>query len=453
MKKAKKNKINLKRTLQRGVATLSAVAIMAGAGAIASKIYRDVEVPEGFDYSGTSISSNKTLPDEIEGDFVLIEVNSWKEGISKESIKNIKKCNEQGVPCGILLESDATTEQEAIADAACVLALTEGYEIDYPIYYNIDGISTKLSLGDLVKICNSFYVMCKGKEVGISGKVDILNEIKGQLQNGLKLMAISDGNVIENPSEYDTCFFKRTGGCYSTEINSKDNEVSSTQTLIKGIDVSTHQGNIDWKKVNESDVNYAIIRFASFEGFHGTGTFDIDDKFYENVAECIRLGIPYGIYCFTDAKSEAEAKVEAKELINRLEGVIGNNLALPIFYDIEGDWYEAHKKEAGSIAGIFCEEIKRAGYASGIYASESLYNLIYETNPNVAEYYLWIARYGKDKQRPYDTVNEKDISGPDVADMHQVTSNATLPGIDVNTVDTNIANADILNAQANNRKK
>lgn len=261
LKKSKKTKTKLKRTFQRGVATLSAVAIMAGAGVIASKIYHDVEVPEGFNYSGTSISSNKTLPDEIEDDFVLIEVNNWQKGISKKSIENIKKCNEQGVPCGILLESDATTEQEAIADAACILALTESDKIECPIYYNIDGISNKLSKKGLIEICTSFYEMCKGKEVGISGEVDILDEISDQLPNELKLMAISGEKVIENPSDYSMCYFTRVGKYFSRDGYGKelqegqmDNSVyvsddatlkEESKTAIKGIDVSEYQGDID----------------------------------------------------------------------------------------------------------------------------------------------------------------------------------------------------------------
>lgn len=159
-KKNKKNK-NPRLALKRAAATTLAALVLSGAGAIATKIYRDVKIPIGFDYSGTSISSTRSLPDEINDDFVLIEVNSWKKGISEKSIENIKKCNEKGVPCGILLNSDATTEKEATADAACILALTEGDKIECPIYYNIDGIVGKVSDEKLIEICTAFYEMCR----------------------------------------------------------------------------------------------------------------------------------------------------------------------------------------------------------------------------------------------------------------------------------------------------
>lgn len=76
-KKNKKNK-NPRLALKRAAATTLAALVLSGAGAIATKIYRDVKIPVGFDYSGTSISSTSSLPDEINDDFVLIEVNSWK---------------------------------------------------------------------------------------------------------------------------------------------------------------------------------------------------------------------------------------------------------------------------------------------------------------------------------------------------------------------------------------
>ncbi len=452
VKKAKKNKINLKRTLQRGAATLSAVAIIAGTGVIASKIYRDVEVPEGFNYSGTSISSNKTLPDEIEDDFVLIEVNSWKKGISEKSIENIKKCNEQGVPCGILLESDAPTEKEAIADAACILALTAGYEIDCPIYYNIDGISDKLTEEGLIGICTSFYEMCKGEEVGISGKVDILDEISKHLPNELKLMAISDEKVIANSGDYSMCYFTRAGKYFSKDGYGKeqiDNSVyvsdatlkKESKTAIKGIDVSEYQGDIDWERVKEEDVNYAIIRFTAFNGFHENGKVDIDNKFYENVAECTRLGIPYGIYCYTRAESEAEAKAEADALIERLKGTgIGENLSLPIYFDIEMEKHIYDPKLSASIAEVFCGQIEKAGYSSGIYASYSLFRDMITVDPTLKGYEKWVARYEYDAKRPYNEVTENHI--PDVSEIGkvgviQVTQNALLSGVSGNTVDTN----------------
>ena len=195
-KKNKKNK-NPRLTLKRVATATLAALVLSGSGAIATKIYRDVKVPVGFDYSGTSISSTRSLPDEINDDFVLIEVNSWKKGISEKSIENIKKCNEKGVPCGILLNSDATSEKEATADAACILALTEDDKIECPIYYNIDGIVGKVPDEKLIEICTAFYEMCRGASVGIGAKEDTLDKIKEDLPNELKLMAISDGKEIK----------------------------------------------------------------------------------------------------------------------------------------------------------------------------------------------------------------------------------------------------------------
>lgn len=455
--KKKRKKTNPKLVLKKAATTALATLVLAGGGTLAAKIYRDVKVPVGFDYSGTSISSTRTLPDEIEDDFILIEVNSWKKGISEKSIENIKKCNEKGVPCGILLNSDATTEKEAIADAACILALTEGDKIDCPIYYNIDEIASKLSQENLVEICSSFYEMCKGTEAGISAEEGILNKIKAKLPNELKLMAISDGKVIEDPSDYSMCYFQRIGKYFSEDAYGKelqerqtDNSVyvsddttlnKESKTAIKGIDVSEYQGDIDWEQVKEEGVNYAIIRFTAFTGFHDNGMIDIDDKFYENVAECTRLGIPYGIYCYTKAESVAEAKEEATTLIKRLKGTgIDKNLTLPIYYDIEMKKHFDNPQLSADLAKEFCKQIENAGYSSGIYASYSLFKDMVAVDPTLKDYEKWVARYRYDEKRPYKEVTENHI--PDVSEIGkvsviQVTQNAKLPGVKSNTVDTN----------------
>lgn len=454
-KKNKKNK-NPRLALKRVATATLAALVLSGSGAIATKIYRDVKVPVGFDYSGTSISSTRSLPDEINDDFVLIEVNSWKKGISEKSIENIKKCNEKGVPCGILLNSDAITEKEATADAACILALTEEDKIECPIYYNIDEIVEKVSQEELIEICNSFYEMCRGTSVGIGAEEDTLDKIKEDLPNDLNLMAISDGKEIKNPEDYSMCYFKRVGRYFSEEAYGKtlenkpnnsvyiNEEVTSskeTQTAIKGIDVSQYQGDIDWEKVKEEGVNYAIIRFTAFSGFHEDGRLDVDDKFYENVAECTRLGIPYGIYCYTKAESEAEAKAEARALIKRLKGTdIGEKLDFPIYYDIEMKKHFDNPELSAALAKAFCNEIDKAGYSSGIYASYSLLKDMVNEDSTLKDYEKWVARYKYDNKRGYDEVTEDHI--PDVSDLGkvgvvQVTQNATLEGIKGNTVDTN----------------
>lgn len=454
-KKNKKNK-NPRLTLKKVATATLAALVLSGAGAIATKIYRDVKIPVGFDYSGTSISSTSSLPDEINDDFVLIEVNSWKKGISERSIENIKKCNEKGVPCGILLNSDATTEKEATADAACILALTEDDKIECPIYYNIDGIVGKVPDEKLIEICTAFYEMCRGASVGIGAKEDTLDKIKEDLPNELKLMAISDGKEINNSEDYSICYFERVGKYFSEEAYGKEvekqqnnsvyinEEVTSskeTQTAIKGIDVSQYQGDIDWEKVKEEGVNYAIIRFTAFSGFHENGNLNIDDKFYENVAECTRLGIPYGIYCYTKAESEAEAKAEASALIKRLKGTgIDKNLDLPIYYDIEMKKHFDNPELSANLAKAFCKEIDEAGYSSGIYASYSLLKDMVNVDPTLKDYEKWVARYKYDNKRGYDEVTKDHI--PDVSDLGkvgvvQVTQNATLEGIKGNTVDTN----------------
>ena len=456
--KNSKKKNNVKLKLKRLAASFLATAVIAGSGALAYKIYTDVEIPEGFDYSGISVSSRSNLPDEIKNDFVLIEVNSWKEGVSEKSIENIKKCNSAGIPCGILLNSEALTISEAKADATCIVALIENQKIDCPIYYNIDKIVDKVSQEDLLKMCNSFNEICrKGNEseygVGISATAENFEKL-GESISHFDKMVISDNKNVGYDGEYDMCYFTRTGQYFSSNSYGKENVNSSEETqglnsdliatseydvAIKGIDVSQYQGDIDWETVKAQGVNYAIIRFSSFSGFHENGKLNIDDKFYENIAECKRLDIPFGIYCYTKAETEAEALAEAEAVLNRLDG-LDLDMTLPIYYDIEMDKHFNDPELSAKLCKAFCDRVKEAGYQSGIYASYSLFKDMVNKDSSIEDYRKWVAYYKYDEKRDYNDVTEEhipEITGIGKYDIVQVTQYGDLTGIDENTVDVN----------------
>lgn len=97
--------------------------------------------------------------------------------------------------------------------------------------------------------------------------------------------------------------------------------ISSNGSVIegakyKGIDVSEHNGKIDWKKVKADGIDFAIIRCG-----YGMDDPEQDDDYWEyNVSECERLGIPYGVYLYSYADSTTRASKEADHTLRLLEG-------------------------------------------------------------------------------------------------------------------------------------
>ena len=172
----------------------------------------------------------------------------------------------------------------------------------------------------------------------------------------------------------------------------------------KVIDVSYHNGTIDWEKVKAAGVDGAILRCG-----YGDNIASQDDKqWMRNADECTRLGIPFGAYLYSYAKSTAQAKSEAEHALRLIKGY---KLSYPVYYDLE-----EHGTESGAVerAKIFCEAIEAAGYCAGIYCNKSWWDNYLNSLGNT--YTKWIARYN-------------DTLGMDGVDMWQYTSDGSVSGI------------------------
>ena len=158
----------------------------------------------------------------------------------------------------------------------------------------------------------------------------------------------------------------------------------------QGIDVSEHQGRIDWDAVKASGIDFAILRV----GF-GAPSFGgrVDYQFNRNISECERLGIPYGVYVYSYAFDNQQAADEASMVIDCLSG---HNPRLPVFYDLEDKTIIADGRQSGiaSRAQTFCNKISSAGYKPGIYANLNWFNNIL-TDPvfKSGSWDHWIAQY------------------------------------------------------------
>lgn len=161
-----------------------------------------------------------------------------------------------------------------------------------------------------------------------------------------------------------------------------------------GIDVSSHQSTIDWKKVKAAGVSYAIIRI----GYRGYtyGTIKMDDQFENNIKGALENGIDVGIYFFSTSISKAEAREEANWV---LEHIKGYNVTYPIVFDYEGyenpDYrsYKQSKKNRTDYAIAFLDVIRENGYIPMMYGSQYYYNNEWETDRLAEKYSLWCAKY------------------------------------------------------------
>lgn len=132
--------------------------------------------------------------------------------------------------------------------------------------------------------------------------------------------------------------------------------------MIKGIDVSAWQGNIDWQKVKESGIKFAILKAGgSDDGFYK------DSKFEQNYKGAKAAGIPVGAYYFVGKGciSAADGKADAERFIAQLKG---KQFEYPVYMDCEVT-PPASKKGATDAAIAFCEALEKAGYYAGIYGS------------------------------------------------------------------------------------
>lgn len=203
---------------------------------------------------------------------------------------------------------------------------------------------------------------------------------------------------------------------------------------IKGIDVSSWQGNIDWKTVADYGMGFAILRITEKGNV-------VDSTFEANYKGCIQHGIPVGVYKYSYAKTVAESEQEANSVLKVLNK---RKLNFPVFLDLE--WSEQRKLGSATVEKIalaFLNKIQSAGYKVGIYCNVDWYqNVLTE---RLRKYDSWIARYPAN-----DTGDLQERLRPGFGIGWQYSSKATIPGISTK-VDRNVFYKDY--TKENNNQK
>lgn len=170
----------------------------------------------------------------------------------------------------------------------------------------------------------------------------------------------------------------------------------------KGIDVSKYQGDIDWTKVRNSNVEYAILRIGYRS--YGTGIITDDANFKQNIKGASKAGLGVGVYFFSQATTTSEAIEEAQYVIDLIKSY---NVKYPIVLDMEEITNDTFRQqgltpnELTDICIAFCDKIKSAGYTPMIYANLKFF--ISKLNlDQLTAYEKWYAGYDTSLYFPYD---------------------------------------------------
>ncbi len=317
----------------------------------------------------TSRQQTQQVANMVEGDtyqetYTFEEMNSALEQISKEADARVAQAE---------AEADTRVEQ-AVAEAeerAAQAVSDREQEI-------LTGIKNSLSEGDsTVEALRPFYpdeivLASNGKIhfVPINRELNMNNYSQENLQ------------ILEN-------------GEYQYVV---DDQVISH----KGIDVSRHQGDIDWNRVAADGVEFAFIR-AGLRGY-GTGKLVEDENFEDNIKGATQAGIAVGVYVYSQAITEEEVMEEAALLIDCLEPY---DIDCPIVIDVEkvaganGRMNQLTPEERTNLVLLFCQTVENAGYTPMIYHNTEMGALMLDISA-LEKYDKWFASYSETMYYPYE---------------------------------------------------
>lgn len=187
-------------------------------------------------------------------------------------------------------------------------------------------------------------------------------------------------------------------GNYSVNTENTKVYMKHYKDQYKGIDVSKYNGDIDWKKVKQSGIDFAILR-VGFRGYE-TGKIVFDNKFKENANNAASNKIAIGAYFVTQATNYEEGKEEANQAITKIKES-NVKVTYPIVVDIEwagggegnqgrADYISVAKRTEA--ARGFCETIKNAGYTPMIYANKYWLTNFLDMS-KLTSFDVWLAHY------------------------------------------------------------
>lgn len=214
------------------------------------------------------------------------------------------------------------------------------------------------------------------------------------LLGSLGLMTACSGGDATEPAEqayvspYDWSALERSGAQGDRLAYRVDGEVRSQL----GVDVSDHQGAIDWNAVAADGVDFAFVRVGN-RGYT-EGALYADARYAENIDNATSAGLDVGAYFFSQATSVEEAREEADFVLQLLAG---RYLAMPVAYDHEpvadaaGRANNVDRETLTACARAFCERLEQGGYDTMIYGNSG--DMARYDRAELGERPVWFAEY------------------------------------------------------------
>ena len=230
-------------------------------------------------------------------------------------------------------------------------------------------------------------------------------------------------NKDADKHNYDWSKLDKTNGMYKYE--------DSNYTSKLGMDVSSHQGNIDWKKVKEAGVDFVIIRLG-YRGYGESGKILIDNYFEKHYQGAKAAGLEVGVYFFSQAINMDEVKEEAEFVFKNLQG---KQISYPVVYDLEkikdnvARTDNLTSEEITNMTLEFCRLVKEKGYTPSVYGNSKAFTTKMALE-KLNEYSKWYAGYPEAGNYDYPLY-------PYEFDLWQYTETGTVPGVNTK-VDINI---------------
>ena len=294
-----------------------------------------------------------------------------------------------------LITSELVDKLEALYTAlnCSKIIVTSGYrcpEHDKAVGGTSSGQHTKGTAADVCcygqdgQPISSKTVCCKAQDLGFGGIANITAAYQ-YTHLDVRTSAKWYGDEIHGNGTVTEDFYKYFG------IPKTD-----AKNILKGIDVSYCQNEVDWDAAKAS----GLVDFAILRAGYGRETSQVDTQFERNYAACKRLGIPCGAYWFSYAMSADEAKREAQVFLQTIKG---KSFEYPVYMDLElAKQFALGKAACSAIVDAFLSVLEQSGYYAGLYCS-TYYLDNYLSDSIKSRYTVWCAQYASKctYQNPY----------------------------------------------------
>ena len=319
-----------------------------------------------------------------------------------------------------LLASELVDKLEALYTAlnCSKIIVTSGYrcsEHDKAVGGTSSGQHTKGTAADVCcygqdeQPISSKTVCCKAQDLGFGGIANITAAYQYthlDVRTGYRWL----GDEVKGNGTVTEDFYKYFGIKKTTE----------TTSILKGIDVSYCQNEVDWDAAKAS----GLVDFAILRAGYGRETTQVDTQFERNYAACKRLGIPCGAYWFSYAMSADEARREAQVFLQTIKG---KSFEYPVYMDLElAKQFALGKAACSAIVDAFLSVLEQSGYYAGLYCS-TYYLDNYLSDSIKSRYTVWCAQYASKctYQNPYG-IWQYNVAGNEEYD---IIGQKSIPGI------------------------